>query len=184
MLIRSELITAPASEQVTLSEAKTHLRIEHSDDDTFITSLIGIARDEAESVCNRRFGSQTWKLYFNGFQDIKLHGCGSVSEATMYYRDLDGDWVQLSSDLYEFVKAVPAYVFWKDSFNIPDTGDYGETVRVDVTCGETAAKGVKAWMLVRIGTLYENREADAERRVEPQTFVPNLLAGHRVIDYS
>lgn len=184
MLIRSELITPASAEQITLAEAKQHLRVDHSDEDSYITSLIGIARDQAEAVCNRRFGTQSWKLYYDKFDRIKLHGCGVVSTATVYWRDDDGNWIELNSVEYEVVKAVPAYVFYRDDFNLPTTGDFGEVVRVDVTCGQPAPLGVKAWMLLRIGTLFENREMDAERVVQPQDFAQSLLTAYRVVDFS
>ena len=184
MLIRSELITAASSEQITLAEAKLHLRVDHTTDDTLITSLIKVAREEGEAVCGRCFGMQEWALYFDCFHNIKLHGCGIVTAATLHWRDQNGDWQALGTTQYDLVKSVPAKIYLKDSFNVPTTGDYADPVRVTLTCGELASFAVKAWMLLRIGTLYQNREADSERKVEPQTFVPNLLAAHRVIDFS
>jgi uncharacterized phiE125 gp8 family phage protein len=45
---RLRLVTPPASEPVTLSEAKLFLRIEHSDEDAAITRAIASAREAAE----------------------------------------------------------------------------------------------------------------------------------------
>jgi uncharacterized phiE125 gp8 family phage protein len=187
MLIRSELVTAPTDEQLTLSEVKAHLRVDSNDEDAYIYSLISVARDEAEAVCGRRFGAQSWKLYFDRFERIKLHGCGQVSSATLYWRDQNGTWQALDASQYEIVKAVPAYAFYKDDFNVPTTGDYAEVVRIDVSCGESAPRGVKQWMLLRIGTLYEHREdaiVGAGVLAYPMVGVPQLLAAHRVIDFS
>lgn len=51
--------TPPAVEPVTLAEAKAHLRIETSSDDTVITALIVAARQQLEEICNRAFVTQT-----------------------------------------------------------------------------------------------------------------------------
>jgi hypothetical protein len=52
--------TDPASEPVTLAEAKAHLRIDHADEDSLITALITAAREYAEAYTARAFISQTW----------------------------------------------------------------------------------------------------------------------------
>lgn len=57
--------TDPASEPVTLAEAKAHLRIDHADEDTYLTSLITAAREYAESYTSRAFISQTWTWWLN-----------------------------------------------------------------------------------------------------------------------
>ncbi|MBI1274204.1 MAG: hypothetical protein GC131_09015 [Alphaproteobacteria bacterium] len=60
-----ELVTAPASEPVTLAEAKTHLRVEATADDSFITALIAAARQWAEEHTGRALISQTWRLWLD-----------------------------------------------------------------------------------------------------------------------
>ena len=40
---RFELITAPAAEPITVTDAKKQMRIEHSDDDALIARLINVA---------------------------------------------------------------------------------------------------------------------------------------------
>lgn len=65
MNYRLDLVTAPASEPITASEVKAFLRIDGSDEDALIASLITVAREKAESYTSRAFITQTWKAYLD-----------------------------------------------------------------------------------------------------------------------
>lgn len=55
----------PGSEPITLTEAKAHLRVTSSDDDTYITTLIKVARRAVEAHLNRSLITQTLELRFH-----------------------------------------------------------------------------------------------------------------------
>lgn len=61
------LVTAPATEPVALSDAKTFLRVDGTADDSLITSLLVTARRACEEYCKRAFITQTWKLTLDRF---------------------------------------------------------------------------------------------------------------------
>ena len=65
--MRLVLVTPPAVEPVTLAEAKLHARIEYSDDDALVTSLIVSARRYCETVIRAAFIAQTWTLMLDSF---------------------------------------------------------------------------------------------------------------------
>ncbi len=63
------LISAPASELLTLDEAKAQLRIDSSNtsEDALITAYIKAARERAEALTERAFITQTWELRLDVF---------------------------------------------------------------------------------------------------------------------
>jgi len=63
--MRLKLKTAPSVEPVTLDQAKLHLRVDSSDDNTLITALITTARQLAERETKRAFITQTWELHLD-----------------------------------------------------------------------------------------------------------------------
>lgn len=61
------LVTPPASEPVTLLQAKAHLRVDIPDDDQKITELITSARQHLEGMANLALLTQTWDQVMDDF---------------------------------------------------------------------------------------------------------------------
>ncbi len=61
------LYTAPATEPVTLAQAKAQLRLETDADDTYVTDLIAAARTYFERATGRSLITQTWDLTLDDF---------------------------------------------------------------------------------------------------------------------
>lgn len=61
------VVTAPAA-LVTVAEAKVHLRVQHSDDDTRIGGLIQAATESIEAATQRRFMTQELEWVLSGWR--------------------------------------------------------------------------------------------------------------------
>ena len=59
--------TAPAVEPVTVAEAKAHLRVDTSDDDTYIGTLVTAAREWVEAYLDRTLVNTQWRLRLHRF---------------------------------------------------------------------------------------------------------------------
>jgi uncharacterized phiE125 gp8 family phage protein len=158
-------LTAPAVEPVTLAEAKAHLRVEHSADDTLISALIVAAREAAESRTGRALITQTWRsTHAEWPDDIALPRPPLVSVQTVTYLDADGVRQTLAGSSYLVItdslvgNILPAYgASWPTARAEPGS------IRIDYTAGYGNAAAVpqalKVWMLLVIGTWYSQREA-------------------------
>jgi hypothetical protein len=63
------LLTAPAAEPLSLTEAKAFLRVEHDDDDAIIASLVASARNHVEALTRCGLITQTWRLALDRWPD-------------------------------------------------------------------------------------------------------------------
>jgi hypothetical protein len=64
------LVVAASEYPLALSDAKAHLRVTDSTEDTLITALIIAATEWAEGYTNLRFCTQTWEKTSNGFPPV------------------------------------------------------------------------------------------------------------------
>ncbi len=69
------IITEPTVEPVTLAEAKTALRVDHSDDDTRITALIEAARRFAEAYTGMYIMPQTIEASMDSWPATEIELC-------------------------------------------------------------------------------------------------------------
>lgn len=76
----SALTTQPAVEPVTLDEVRAHLRIDSTDEDLLLETMIQAARQQAETITRRALVTQTWTMALDKFPSPEM----SISSANWY----------------------------------------------------------------------------------------------------
>ena len=192
---------APSVEPVSLSDAKTYLRLDSdlSQDDVLVGLLIGAARRYAEAYCNRSFITQKWRLTLDqwpgglgGWNPVQLERAPVQSVDSIVYIDMSGTTQTITAP------AAPAYALELTGPVGRITPGFGQiwpipqprigAVQINFTAGYGPAatdvpEGIRNWMLVRIGTLYTNREEVAvmhKGSVQALPYVDQLLDPYRV----
>jgi uncharacterized phiE125 gp8 family phage protein len=198
----------PGIEPVSLADVKANSRVIDTADDTLILLLISAARRYAESYTGRSFITQGWKLVLDSFPG----GCGPsvpfgtdysmpenailldrgnvLSIASIGYLAMDGTQQTMpSGDYIADLSGCPARItpvfgkIWP--IPMPQIG----SVQVNYTAGYGPAptdvpEGIRHWILMRVATLFENREEVAilaRGKLEPLPFVDSLLDPYMVV---
>jgi len=161
--MKFKLITPPSLTPVTLDEAKAHLRVLHDDDNTYITYLIEAATEQAEEITSRQFVEATWELYVDGFSEsIELAKSPLIAvDKIEYIPDGSDTFVLLDASLYRVDDiSEPAVVYKNRNVNYPSVADQESSVKITFRSGYVSGvpTALKQWMLIRIATMYENRE--------------------------
>lgn len=83
------LVTSATVYPVTTAEAKAHLNVDHTEDDTLIAALIAAATEQAEIFTGRTYCQQTWDYAFDAFPEdqIELPKYPVVSITHIKYTD-------------------------------------------------------------------------------------------------
>lgn len=131
MLFHSLERTQDASTPVlTTAEAKTHLRVDHSDEDTYIDALIDAATKFAEEFTGRAILSQEWKASYRnwptwvcGFKFFELPRPKLISVDSVKYYNLSNVLTTLSDSYYNAEGDYPASVTFTSSFSDPGLSD-------------------------------------------------------------
>lgn len=165
---RSVLKTAPAAEPVTTAEAKAHLRVTSSADDTYIDTLVKVARRRIEERTGRALINQTWYLYLDEFPDcdrIRLPKAPLTAITSLKYKDTTGAETTWSSSNYitdlnptpgelvlTYANTWPAVSLYPASpITVEYTAGYGAS-------GSAVPEELRQAILLAVGHWYENRE--------------------------
>jgi len=163
---------APTTTPVTLAEAKDHLRVDINAQDALITRMINTATEDAEHECGRALMPQTWLLQLDAFPAvIELTRVPVVAITSIVYDDTTGTPQTLSNTLYRLNNADESGIATvKPAFGKtwPATQQQDNAVRVTFTAGYTDAasvpESIKQWILLMVGTLMKNPEAERIER--------------------
>lgn len=172
--------TAPAVEPVTLAEAKAHCRVDTSDDDTYIGTLITAARQWVEEYLDRTLVHTQWTVRMDSFPyEIELPRppvatAGTTTAVSLTYTLGDESTATLSTSSYRVDRdSTPAVVRQLRSGTWPaNLDDYNAvTVTYWAGYGATGASvpaAIRHAMLMLISHWYETRGASVATGAVPQ----------------
>jgi uncharacterized phiE125 gp8 family phage protein len=161
-------ITGPATEPVSLAEAKTHLRVDHNADDAQIATLITAAREHCEKIAWRAFITQTLELSLSGWPRdnlIRLPMPPLVSVTSIvYYDEYNAAATMPNTDYIVVTDTEPGLItLARDKTWPTPTLRTVAPIRVRYVAGYGAAVNVpsryRQAILLLVGHWYENREA-------------------------
>lgn len=163
-MYRPTLVAAPAALPVTLAAAKTHCRVDASDEDDLITALIAAATDYLDGwagILGRCIVAQSWQHDSDGFERIMRLPLAPVSAITsVKYLDTAGDEQTVASSNYTLhADARGAFVRFAASYGFPSVKSEGPAVSIVYVAGyETVPPALAQAILLLVGHWYKNRE--------------------------
>lgn len=190
--------TAPAVEPVTLAEAKAHLRVDTSDDDTYIGTLITAAREWCEQYLDRTLVHTQWVMRFDKFPDSGIEPVelprppmvmsGTATAVTVTFTQEAGPTSTYSTAEYRVDRnATPGAILpiygstWTphrqddNAISVTWWGGYGAS-------GTSVPAAIRHAILMLVGHWYESRQAVIATGAVPQEVpygVQSLLDSQR-----
>ncbi|MFG1454569.1 head-tail connector protein [Xanthobacter sp. V2C-8] len=188
-------VTAPALPPVSLTQAKAHLRVEHDEDDLYISELIDTATarlDGWSGILGRALVTQTWRHDFPGWPEdgkLRLPLAPVLSVEGITYIAPDGAVQTLDASAYTAPRAdgLGPYVRLRQGHSWPATARDEDAVSVTFTAGYGATVAavpadIRHAILLLVGHWYNAREAASETALtELPLGVSALLAPYRRI---
>lgn len=175
--------TIPPSElAVSLTQAKAHLRVTHTTEDSLIQVYLDSAIDRLDGwsgILGRCLVTQSWRQDLPIFADQMMLPFPNVSSVVVTYRDSANQAQTLLDTNYRLVNAQGgSWIEIAEGGSWPSTYDRPDAVSVTLTCGYGLAAAVpaalKAAILLHVGLQYTGR-ADGSF---PQAYV-DLVAPYR-----
>ena len=158
------------TEPITLAQAKAHLRIDSSftADDTYITTLISVARSACENYLGYMLArNSAVNFYLDQFPNssvITLNGVWKPGTVAISYYDTTNTLVIFASGYSVDQHSQPARIMLDDDTNWPDTSEnIPSGINIDMTNAGPAdvdeiPKAIHQAMLLVIGRYYEIRQ--------------------------
>lgn len=161
-----KVITAAASNVLTTSEVKEHLKVDTTADDTLIDNLIIAATNSCQEYTNRFFIETEITQYGDKWSDVaELFKSPVIADLfNILYYDTNGDPQVLATSKYTLDNiSQPARLAPAPGESWPDIIDGFNAVEVNYKVGTRLAANVdnaiKQALLLTIGHWYQNREA-------------------------
>lgn len=175
--------TAPVAMPITTAEMKERLRVDHSDEDSLISSLIAgaVARIDGPRGVGVAMMEQTWQLSLDCFpHEIRLPGWPITSVLSIKYDDTDGTEQTIDASNYRVdTTRYPTRVRPVQSFSWPAPLFATGVVRVSYQLGAESAADVPADLVDAVAMLvaehYEHRMASSDSARAPLPYGAEMI---------
>lgn len=153
-------IKPPASEPLTLSEAKLALRIDGSAEDAYIISLIKAARQCAEEYLRRSLITQEWQLQYDQYTPGIVYLPKGPIQEIIVAKVISQDWSETTiAPIDYYLNATKEKLIFAKTpigmiIQIKYKSGYGDSDDVPLQ--------LKEGMLAHIASMYENRDGNAD----------------------
>jgi uncharacterized phiE125 gp8 family phage protein len=156
----------PATEPVSLAEAKAHLRVTHGDEDAYISTLIKTARATVEAQTGLGLISQGWSVFLddwpeNGVIELLLGPVLEIIDIKVHGDD-DSFAIIDPAHYYEDKISRPARIILRGSRNWAAPGRVANGIEILLTIGFTSVpEPLREAVLQLVGHWHETRGDDA-----------------------
>lgn len=163
-------------EPITTAEAKTHLRVDHANDDTYIDALITAATDYTEEITGRSLVTKSFKQFMDCFPSsdstaiqVDMPPLSSVTSIKYYDQaDVEQTWTN-TEYVVDTDQAYKSIIYPAITYSWPSPRVFPKAVTIEYVAGyaddsaspfaSTAIpKPIIQAMLILIAHWYENRE--------------------------
>lgn len=166
-IIALDIVTQPAVEPLTTTEAKAHLRVDGSTEDTLIASYVTAARSYYEQAAWRALVTQTWAMRLEQWPDgecMVLPKPPLQSVTSITYTDSDGTAHTMPTSDYIVYAQDPGRIWLAYNASWPSaTLRPGPSITITFVAGYGVAADVpeidKQAIRLLLGHFYENRES-------------------------
>lgn len=182
------MTAAPATEPVTLAEAKAHLRVDGEADDAYIASLIVTSRLQIEAALGLALVTQSWRLHLDEWPsdrpiELPMRPLAAIDAISVAVDNSSTVTLSPSTYIVDGKASPPRIVFTSLP---PEPGWIARGIAIDFTAGFGTAPSVphdiRHALLLLVAHWYEHREP-ATRGGTPAIpdAVSALLAPYRVV---
>jgi len=188
-----ETVTPPATEPVSLAEAKARLRVEHDDEDALITTLVSAGRERVEAITGRALITRRVRELRDGWRDggrLAAHGSQfrlglAPVSAVHHVKTYGADDVAETFDAANYfadTASIPARLALRGGALWPTPGRCSSGVEIEYDAGygadgDTVPYALREAILLLVADAYEHRGAsDGGDEAEPPLAVQGLLA--------
>ena len=161
-----KVITPASTYPVSLTEARSHLKVDTTADDTYITSIIKAATQLSEEYTNRFFIDTVIEQTCSDFEQLQTLFKSKVSAVThVKYYDSNNSLQTLDTAVYdEQLDYEPSQIQLADGKSFPSITKRNDAVVAKYTVGYGSAASdvpeiIKQAILLTIANFYQNRNS-------------------------